>query len=120
MPEVTSHDYLSLSPIVAGLWRLTEWQMDVRQRVQWIEQALELGITSFDHADIYGDYRVETLFGVGRTTTLPLASVGTALAKTGEAAAGSEAAPGAFGLTPPPCLHPCTASAASTNVSTYG
>lgn len=63
MPEVTSHDYLSLSPIVAGLWRLTEWQMDVRQRVQWIEQALELGITSFDHADIYGDYRAETLFG---------------------------------------------------------
>lgn len=52
-----------LSPIVAGLWRIVEWKLDVRARVHWIEQALELGITSFDHADIYGDYRAETLFG---------------------------------------------------------
>jgi Predicted oxidoreductase len=35
----------------------------VPARVRWIEQALELGITSFDHADIYGDYRAEALFG---------------------------------------------------------
>lgn len=54
---------LELSPIVAGLWRLTEWQLDVPGRVRWIEQAMELGISSFDHADIYGDYRVEALFG---------------------------------------------------------
>lgn len=54
---------LSLSPIVAGMWRLAEWNLSVSQRVRWIEQALELGINSFDHADIYGDYRVEALFG---------------------------------------------------------
>lgn len=54
---------LELSPIVAGLWRLGDWQLDVSQRVRWIEQALELGITSFDHADIYGDYGAERLFG---------------------------------------------------------
>ena len=54
---------LALSPIVAGLWRLGDWQLDVSQRVRWIEQALELGITSFDHADIYGDYGAERLFG---------------------------------------------------------
>jgi predicted oxidoreductase len=52
-----------LSPIVAGLWRIAEWQLSVSERVRWIEQALELGITSFDHADIYGDYRAEALFG---------------------------------------------------------
>ena len=55
--------HLELSPVVAGLWRLTEWQLDVAGRVRWIEQALELGITSFDHADIYGNYRAEALFG---------------------------------------------------------
>lgn len=54
---------LELSPIVAGLWRLVDWQLDVPARVRWIEQALDLGITSFDHADIYGDYRAESLFG---------------------------------------------------------
>ena len=34
--------------------------------VRWIEDALALGITSFDHADIYGGYRVRTLFGDAR------------------------------------------------------
>jgi predicted oxidoreductase len=59
----TTHPPLTLSPIVAGLWRLASWSLDVPARVRWIEQALELGITSFDHADIYGDYRAEALFG---------------------------------------------------------
>jgi predicted oxidoreductase len=54
---------LEMSPIVAGLWRLTEWNLGVKSRVRWIEQALEMGISSFDHADIYGDYRAEALFG---------------------------------------------------------
>ncbi|MBD8882113.1 aldo/keto reductase [Rhodanobacter sp. 7MK24] len=54
---------LELSPIVAGMWRITGWNLSVQERVRWIEQALELGITSFDHADIYGDYSAEALFG---------------------------------------------------------
>lgn len=54
---------LHLSPVVAGLWRLHEWGLDTAATVRWIEGALALGITSFDHADIYGGYRVEALFG---------------------------------------------------------
>ncbi len=53
----------TLSPVVAGLWRLRDWGLDTAGLVRWILQALELGITSFDHADIYGDYAVEALFG---------------------------------------------------------
>ena len=53
----------ALSAIVAGVWRLATWQMDRQARVRWIEECLALGITSFDHADIYGDYQVEMLFG---------------------------------------------------------
>jgi predicted oxidoreductase len=56
-------EQFELSTIVAGLWRSAEWQFDVAARVRWIEQALELGITSFDHADIYGSYQAEALFG---------------------------------------------------------
>ena len=63
MPTRTPSRPFELSPIVAGLWRLTEWSLDVAARVRWIEQALELGIRGFDHADIYGDYRAEALFG---------------------------------------------------------
>jgi predicted oxidoreductase len=54
---------MKLSPIVAGMWRLQEWGLDTPALVQWIEQALALGITSFDHADIYGGYTVEGAFG---------------------------------------------------------
>ena len=54
---------LALSRIVAGMWRMADWGMTVEQRVSFIEQCLALGVTSFDHADIYGDYGVEALFG---------------------------------------------------------
>ena len=53
----------SLSPIVAGVWRMASWEMDVAQRVRWISNCLDAGVTTFDHADIYGDYTVESLFG---------------------------------------------------------
>lgn len=52
-----------LSPVVAGLMRLPQWGLDTQGLLRWIEQALDLGITSFDHADIYGGYSVEAAFG---------------------------------------------------------
>jgi predicted oxidoreductase len=54
---------MTLSAIVAGIWRLNQWKLDAPGLVRWIEQALELGITSFDHADVYGGYSVEAAFG---------------------------------------------------------
>jgi predicted oxidoreductase len=59
----TSSQGLHLSRIVAGMWRMTEWSMTVAQRVTFIEQCIALGVTSFDHADIYGNYGVEGVFG---------------------------------------------------------
>lgn len=58
-----------LSPIVAGVWRMASWDMDVAARQRWIEECLALGVTSFDHADIYGEYTVETLFGEALAAT---------------------------------------------------
>jgi predicted oxidoreductase len=52
-----------LSRVVAGMWRMVEWNMTVEQRVALIEQCIAMGVTSFDHADIYGNYGVEGLFG---------------------------------------------------------
>lgn len=51
------------SRIVAGVWRMADWNWSVLQRQQWIEDCLELGVTTFDHADIYGGYTIEALFG---------------------------------------------------------
>ncbi len=53
----------ALTPIVAGCWRLADWQWRADELLRWIEQSAELGVTSFDHADIYGAYTVEALFG---------------------------------------------------------
>ena len=63
MAGVGKNAPMKLSPIAAGLWRLHQWGLDTQGLVNWIEQALALGITSFDHADIYGDYTVESQFG---------------------------------------------------------
>ncbi|SFV15527.1 aldo/keto reductase [Pseudoduganella namucuonensis] len=63
-PTVTTNaGGLGLSRIVAGMWRMTEWDMAPAQRLAFIEQCLEMGVSSFDHADIYGGYGVEALFG---------------------------------------------------------
>ncbi len=52
-----------LSRIVAGMWRLDEWSYTQKELIGWIEKCMDFGVTSFDHADIYGDYRCESLFG---------------------------------------------------------
>ena len=63
-PRITTRENgPEFSRIVAGMWRMTEWGMSPEQRVALVEQCLEMGVTTFDHADIYGDYGVETLFG---------------------------------------------------------
>lgn len=54
---------LQFSELVQGYWRLAEWGMTTQQRLAFLEQHLELGITTIDHADIYGGYQCETLFG---------------------------------------------------------
>src|SRR5687767_11896029 len=54
---------VSVSRVIAGAWRLGSWNLSPAERVRWIEGALERGVTTFDHADIYGDYGAETLFG---------------------------------------------------------
>lgn len=63
MTEPTRGADAALSPIVAGVWRMADWQWSVAERLAWIEGCLDLGVTSFDHADIYGGYAVEAQFG---------------------------------------------------------
>jgi predicted oxidoreductase len=51
------------SRVVAGMWRLADWNPDRGALLDFIHACLDLGVTTFDHADIYGDYRCEALFG---------------------------------------------------------
>lgn len=63
----TSPQGPSLSELIQGYWRLADWNLTAQQRLTFIKQHLELGITSVDHADIYGDYQCEKLFGEALT-----------------------------------------------------
>ena len=53
----------AVSRLIAGVWRMADWQMTAAARHAWINACLEQGINSFDHADIYGNQTCETLFG---------------------------------------------------------
>ena len=52
-----------LSTIAAGCWRLRDWGWEPDQVTEWIERNIDMGITTFDHADIYGGYGVTALLG---------------------------------------------------------
>ena len=51
------------SRISQGFWRANEWNMSAAERLKFIEACVDLGVTTMDHADIYGNYGCERLFG---------------------------------------------------------
>ncbi|PJC87302.1 oxidoreductase [Vibrio sp. HA2012] len=53
------------SELVQGYWRMAEWDMSPQERLSFLKQHIDLGITTVDHADIYGNYECERLFGEG-------------------------------------------------------
>jgi predicted oxidoreductase len=63
MQRVELSEDLSFSRIIHGLWRLSEWDMSNEDLLLLIENCLKAGITTFDHADIYGNYTCEKKFG---------------------------------------------------------
>jgi len=52
-----------VSPAVYGFHRWTEGDVSFDRMARIIEVCLELGINTFDHADIYGGYQCEEIFG---------------------------------------------------------
>jgi predicted oxidoreductase len=63
MEKVKLTEELNFSRIIQGFWRLADWKMTDAELVTFMEQCIELGITTFDHADIYGGYTCERIFG---------------------------------------------------------
>ncbi len=62
---ITSLDELNCSTLIFGTMRIGAWgaNMNSEQILHTIERCLEMGITTFDLADIYGDYSTEADFG---------------------------------------------------------
>ncbi len=53
----------SFSRIVYGAWRMNDSPTTGKEALEKIHACVDQGITTFDHADIYGNYSCETLFG---------------------------------------------------------
>lgn len=54
---------LEISRIIQGHWRLVNWDLTGQALLSHTLRVMELGVNTFDHADIYGDYQCETIFG---------------------------------------------------------
>ncbi len=63
MEKINLNPQVSVSRIVQGLWRLTDWNWTVTQTIEFIEQCIALGVTTFDTAEIYGNYACEDRIG---------------------------------------------------------
>ncbi len=52
------------SPLIQGYWRMAEWGMTTQQQHTFLKQHVEMGITTVDHAPVYGpDSACERMFG---------------------------------------------------------
>lgn len=60
---MNSLEKLGGSSVVLGLWRLADWDLKTKDLLHLIHQCIDIGVSSFDHADIYGDYSCEKIFG---------------------------------------------------------
>jgi predicted oxidoreductase len=63
MEKVKLAEGLEFSRIIHGQMRILDWNMSGADLLKFTEQIMELGIDTFDNADIYGDYSCEELFG---------------------------------------------------------
>lgn len=53
----------SFSAFVQGYWRMSDWQRSPQEHLSFLNQHIELGVTTVDHAHVYGNPSCETLFG---------------------------------------------------------
>lgn len=64
MERIKLSDTLSMSRIVYGMWRIADDKDTTINHIEAkINACLEQGITTFDQADIYGDYTAEAVLG---------------------------------------------------------
>ncbi len=53
----------SLSRIAHGQMRMNDWGLSVQELLKLFEEMISVGVTTFDHADIYGNYSCEGVLG---------------------------------------------------------
>lgn len=63
MKMIPLSDKLSLSAVAQGYWRLDSWGLSTNQLISHMKACINLGVTTFDTAEIYSGTVCETLMG---------------------------------------------------------
>jgi predicted oxidoreductase len=61
------------SRLILGLWRVADWNLSPARLADLVRTCLDVGIDTFDLADIYSGYRCEAMFGAALRTDSALA-----------------------------------------------
>lgn len=61
----------NFSKVVAGVMKWGQWgaKLDTAAMAKLIRECVDIGVTTFDHADIYGDHTTETDWGLAYQTS---------------------------------------------------
>ncbi|EFR31712.1 aldo/keto reductase [Eremococcus coleocola] len=63
MKRIQMAQNLEFSRVALGFWRLLDWKLEKKDLLYFIESCMDLGISTMDHADSYGQYTEEQIFG---------------------------------------------------------
>lgn len=63
MKKIKLSENLSLSQVVMGCMRIADSGLTEAELLRLVEECLDMGVTSIDHAPVYGGYTCEKIFG---------------------------------------------------------
>ena len=63
METISMTNEVRFSKIVAGFMRVIDSGLSPKEVLAHVHECLEMGVTTFDHADVYGNYHCEGFFG---------------------------------------------------------
>lgn len=63
MKKIKLSENLSLSQVVMGCMRIADSGLTETELLRLVEECLDMGVTSIDHAPVYGGYTCEKIFG---------------------------------------------------------
>lgn len=63
MDYIALSDSLQLSRVIAGMMRVRDSGMNGQELLTFVESCIDMGVTAFDHAPVYGGYTCEKVFG---------------------------------------------------------
>ena len=63
MKKIKLSENLELSQVVMGCMRIADSHLTENELLNLVEKCLDMGVTSIDHAPVYGGYTCEKIFG---------------------------------------------------------